>query len=209
MQISAECRWFWRGKSLASDLFLWFKDAKIHPCAAGGGEYRCDEYLHDTNQAELGIKRRGQQPGVEVKGLVRTLEKELESGSFRGPIEIWATWTSPVLDLRDLRMSRIEKFRWLRKFDTTGGKVIEIPLDSDEKPIGGQPLPDQGCNVEFTEITLDNTEAWRTLGFEAFGPLDSVETSLRLVSAELAKRNPPMPKESRLASYPAWLSSCV
>jgi hypothetical protein len=208
MQISAECRWFWRGKSVASDLFRWFKDETTHRCAAGGGEYRRDQYLHDTGQPELGIKQRGNQLGVEVKGLVRVLEKGLESEPFKGGVELWTKWTSTALELRDLRISTTEKYRWLRKFDTAGGKVVEIPLDSDEQPIEKRSLPVQGCNVEFTELTLDGTETWHTLGFEAFGPLDSVESSLRLVAAASASRNPPMPEGGKLASYPAWLSAC-
>lgn len=209
MQISAECRWFWRGNSSASKLLSWFKDPSIHPCAAGGGEYRCDEYLHDLEQPELGIKRRGNKPGSEVKGLVRVNENGLESGPFKGSIEIWTKWPSPPLEMRDLRTSKTEKFRWLRKFDTTGGKAVELALGSDEEPLGGRPLPDQGCNIEFTDIILDGTQAWQTFGFEAFGPLDSVESSLRLVTDEFAKRNPPMPEGGQRAGYAAWLCTCI
>ena len=117
-------------------------------------------------------------------------------------------WTSTALELRDLRISKAEKFRWVRKFEIVDGKVVEIPLGADKQPIGDRPSPDQGCNVEFTELTLDGSDVCHTLGFEAFGPLDSVESSLRLVAAAFASRNPPMPEGGKLASYPGWLSAC-
>ena len=48
-------------------------------------------------------------------------------------------------------------------------------------------------------------ETWWTFGFEAFGPLWNVESSLLATAALLAGRNLTAWTEGRLASYPAWL----
>ena len=63
---SAELRWFFKGPPPAA-LDSWFRSGHIPP---GGGEIRRDEYLRDPKQQQLGVKKRGRNPGVEIKGLV-------------------------------------------------------------------------------------------------------------------------------------------
>jgi hypothetical protein len=61
---------------------------------------------------------------------------------------------------------RVHKRRCLRKFDTGTSPPAEVELDSEERPLGDRKLPDDGCNVEFTAVTLGLTgERWWTLGF--------------------------------------------
>jgi hypothetical protein len=204
MQLSAEIRWFWRHIPPAG-LEEWFHSADMHGCAAGGGERRTDEYLRDPGQGELGVKRRGKKPGVEVKGLVAAVPDGLTTAPFCGPIEIWNKLSTHVLTFQDSVST--EKQRWLRKFDTSGAAPEEIHLGEDEQPKDpDQPLPALGCNVEFTRVTCGE-EVWWTLGFESFGPLQTVEESLRVVATLLATRRPPDPGSDALrASYPVWLA---
>ena len=121
-------------------------------------------------------------------------------------IEIWCKWscTIPRLNLTD--ELAITKTRWLRKFDTSKYVRSEIPLDPNEKPTAGYSLPVQGCNVELTEVQIaGHWGMWWTLGFEAFGDLDSVPTNLTLTVV------PEKPLLLRIIgfgaflSYPAWL----
>jgi hypothetical protein len=205
MQISAECRWFMENASAGSDLHRWFLDSKIHGCKAGGGHERRDDYLLDSAQVELGIKRRGKNPGVEIKGLVRQIETPLEARRLTGDIEIWMKWTTTALDLSCCAKVAIVKTRWLRKFDTRDMEAIELQVDEDERLIGNVPLPQRGCNVEFTIVRVDG-KIWTSLALEAFGTLDSVESSLRLTAECISARNPPMDPDAIQASYPAWLS---
>jgi hypothetical protein len=100
----------------------------------------------------------------------------------------------------------ITKTRWLRKFDTAKYVRAEIPLDANEKPAKGHSLPAQGCNVELTDVQMPgHAGAWWTLGFEAFGDLESVSANLTLTVL------PEKPALVRIAasgdflSYPAWL----
>lgn len=58
---------------------------------------------------------------------------------------------------------------------------LKIPLDPNEKPNAGYSLPIQGCNVELTEVQIvGHSGVWWTLGFEAFGELDTVPANLSL-----------------------------
>jgi hypothetical protein len=101
------------------------------------------------------------------------------------------------------------KRRWLRKFDTGGPTVTEIPLGADERPKAGG-LPDDGCNVELTEVWLeDPARLWTTLGFEAFGSFDRVERSLGATLTQMSAVAMPRIGAGQALSYPAWLAARV
>lgn len=207
MEVSAEVRWFWEDARWPR-LQEWFCTEKLHGCAAGGGCPRTDAYLYDAKQGELGIKVRGSRKGVEVKGLVAIIGDGCRNSPFIGPIEIWAKWSSEALSLTDAPLVLVSKRRWLRKLDTTGVKLREIALDNRELPIDGSRLPDEGCNVEYTEISIKGFHSsWVSLGFEAFGPLNTVETGLQRTTDLLSLRHPPSLSHGRCLSYPAWLRS--
>ncbi|RWB93104.1 MULTISPECIES: hypothetical protein [unclassified Mesorhizobium] len=200
MEVSAELRWFW--DTVPPNLYDWFVNSPMHPFAAGGKELREDVYLHDPEQVELGVKARGEKPGLEVKGLVgRT--GSLSEGAFCGEIEIWTKWTSRALTLPAATIAT-SKTRWLRKFDTGEGAPREIELNAKGKPVREQ-LPARGCNVELTMVKIEDVVAW-TFGFEAFGELDQVCEQLRAVAASMSAREPPDFGRSSLKSYPAWLA---
>jgi len=209
MQVSAEIRWFWR-TTPSPDFEAWFREATPYSCPAGGGQLRTDEYLRDPNQDELGLKRRGDKPGVEVKGKVAIMERGLAAEPWVGPIELWTKWTSKTLKLDSASTVTTEKVRWLRKFDTSGLIPEEIPLNDKELPVDAKrQLPSQGSNVELTQVKLLNSEAgevWWTFGLEAFGTIQTVEDNLRKVADALAARRPPSVGEAELASYPLWLA---
>lgn len=204
MQISAEIRWFWTDAP-PPGLEDWFRNAPGAWCAAGGGGGRADQYLQDPNGGELGIKRRGGTTGVEVKGLVVAALGVLATGPFVGAFELWAKWTSEALHLTPRDTIEIQKQRWLRKFDATGSGPCEMELDAAEHPMNGQRLPSRGCNVELMRLRLPNHDVWWTLGFEAFGTIETVEKDLPAVAAALAARQPPALGAAVAASFPLWL----
>jgi hypothetical protein len=228
MNISAEIRWFWRDAP-PPGVREWFCDARAHGMPAGGGATRVDWYVTDPAQPELGIKRRGV-PGasadpnaapvesgsalVEVKGLVAREFGTLAADPFSGPLELWSKWRTEALTLQDAPLIRTAKRRWLRTFDTTAAAAatataaaattVEVELDGRENPVSGERL-DAGCGVELTEVTLA-AGTWWTLGFEAFGPLDSLAASVRATAQLLAGRRPPLLVGGRRSSYPEWLA---
>jgi hypothetical protein len=204
MSVSAEIRWFWSNEC-PDRIDTWFQAGPLLP----GIGCREDEYLHEQGQTELGIKRRGGKPDIEIKGLVTVLPQFRDSIPFTGPIQIWCKWQSSLLTLRDLPTVRTKKKRWLRKFDMTGVQPIEIPMAKDEAPTDHRPLPQRGCNVELTRIELDPAQVWWTFGFEAFGNLSSIERDLRTALSVLAGRRPPPFAPGELLSYPAWLDKHV
>ena len=201
MLLSAEVRWFWRGRR-PQPVHDWFFKSGLPP---GGGFSRVDKYVPQRGEPEISIKKRGDKPGFEVKGLVAT-RNSLELVPLAPHIEIWCKWscTIPGLSWRD--EVAVTKTRWLRKFDTTKYVRSEIPLDANEKPKVGYSLPAQGYNVEWTEVEMaGHAGKWWTLGFEAFGDLDSVSTNLTLT---LMPEKPVLERivaTGAFVSYPAWL----
>jgi hypothetical protein len=216
MQVSAELRWFWKDAAPAG-LESWFKNAADAICAPGGGRERCDKYLTDQSQVELGIKQRdakpdspgGTSPGYEVKGLVAVKWAALPGWPLAARIEVWTKWTSKALVIDEKLLISITKTRWLRKFDTAGPDPLEIPLNDKEEPIDerrrGVGLPALGCNVELTRVATANGDVWWTLGLEAFGDLQTVEGDLCAVINLLTARRIPPVSGGLALSYPAWL----
>ncbi len=209
MQISAETRWFWEEHetALTATSEDWFQEPRdgVKP---GGGRSRKDSYLvmPETELKELGMKRRGQQPGCEVKGLVSHLTP-ISTGPFVGKVELWGKWSSSSLSLNGGELVELTKERFLRKLNLDSAEIREIGLDEHEKPLDFlQPLPTIGGHVEMTRVTLANSSVWWSLGFEAFGPVNQVESALHRLVFEFQKGAPDLEKAS-CASYPAWLSA--
>jgi hypothetical protein len=207
MQLSAEIRWFWQG-IIPSSFEKWFHG--FGGCPPGGGHTRFDMYLDERGQRELGVKKRGTKPGIEVKGLIATLPMPVAIGPMRGHIELWSKWTTSELRLDGVSLLSISKTRWLRKYDTENSRVIEIELKEDEASKNDTiKLPENGCNLELTSLLVEPArEAWWTVGCEAFGPsLGVVEQNLRLVIHSIPAKDIPAVKGGVEASYPAWMST--
>jgi hypothetical protein len=199
MLVSAEIRWFWEG-SLPAGLESWFHGGAWPP---GGGRPRVDEYLVSTGTMELGIKKRGADSGVEIKGLVDV--RAALPAPFAAQVEIWSKWTSPALTIDHVARVRVRKTRRVRKYDTTGTDVIERRLGEDERPLDASALV-RGCQMELVAVEAAGFAArWWTLGFEAFGALADIESDLMRTAAHLASTAPPALAGGLALSYPAWL----
>lgn len=204
MRLSAEIRWFWTHDVLP-DVARWFCSESVHPFPVGGGQERTDYYLHEPHNTEFGVKVRGGRTELEVKTLV-TRGQALEVPPFTGCVDVWTKVSTTALVIPQDQQVRVHKQRWLRMFDTACNPLREIELDEKEAPKNSQ-LPNRGCSVELTRITLASGETWLTLGFEAFGKLEDIQADIALVATELERRNAPALPGARLASYPEWLVS--
>lgn len=201
MLVSAELRWFWKDK-LPSGLEAWFRTGQWPP---GGGTPRVDEYLLDPRQTQLGLKKRGAKSGVEVKGLIAVRGPSL--ATLEGRVQLWCKWTSEILTIDHLPRRVVQKTRWLRKYDTTGGDVAEVELDVHERRRdSADRLLERGCQWELVALrVVEENAAWWSLGFEAFGELATVEDSLRRTAAHVASGAPRFEAGFEF-SYPAWLA---
>ena len=66
--------------------------------------------------------------------------------------------------------------------------------------------PYQGCDVELTEVKIvSQSGTWWTLGFEAFGDIDTVPAYLTMVLLPDKPFLAPTIGSGALMSYPAWL----
>jgi hypothetical protein len=201
MLVSAEVRWFWSGRC-PQPVRDWFFKSGLPP---GGGFSRIDRYGPQQGEPEISLKKRGERPGFEVKGLVATRgSPELEP--LAPHIEIWCKWSCLIPGFNLTDKQPVTKTRWLRQFDTSKYVRAEIPLDANEKPKAGYSLPVQGCNVELTEVQMaGHSGMWWTLGFEAFGDLDSVPTNLTLTVLPEKPLLLRVVGSGAFLSYPAWL----
>ena len=201
MFVSAEIRWFYPDECPAN-LHRWF--GEMSP-VLGGGKLRIDEYLSQTDQSEVSIKIRGGTPGVEIKGLVAVCRSELVP--FAPYVELWCKWRLQASALEMTKRMIIQKTRWIRTYDTSRVALVEIPLQADEKPLNGQPLPQQGCNVEISKIQIaEDPRQWWTLGFEAFGDLDSAHGNLLKTAQFLITHSCLLPICGEFLNYPSWLA---
>jgi hypothetical protein len=208
MHVSAECRWFTRSNPTGLILRNWFFDSAEHSYSLGEGVHRQDGYLLDPEQPELGIKRRGSQVGVEIKGLVFLADAPVECGTLAAKVEIWSKWTSARLDLSPFETITISKTRWVRTFNTSNAEPTEIEANGDEDRQTPRIMPVQGCNVEFTEIDAFGV-SWFSLGVEAFGSFAEVDASVRRTTTVLASRRIPRLPDMFAASYPQWITKIM
>jgi hypothetical protein len=200
MVITAEMRWFWPEKC-PPDLEHWFFQSTVK---AGGGLPRQDAYLQQLNGSELGIKRRGTKAGFEFKGLVAIL-RDSELGALAPHGELWCKWYSNDLPLDQATFMTIQKVRWIRKLDTLGQAIVEVPLGPDEAPLDGC-SGRGGCNLTLTKVQIVGLAGhWWTFCFEASGDVESAPNSLR--SATQYVRSMCFPKvNGDFLSYPGWLA---
>ena len=203
VQVSAEMRWFWPS-SPPDGLEAWFGATEHHRYVPGGGtKVRTDLYLRDPGQEEVGIKRRDGEARAEIKSLVAR-GAALSTAPFSGPPEIWTKSSTDRLVLEPAQLVATAKLRSLRKLDTASPEPKEIALGADERPLDPSERPERGCNVELTRVEIDGA-VWWSLGFEAFGQLETVERDLAAACAAFASRRPPPLAGGFFASYPCWL----
>ncbi len=201
MQFSAEIRWFWPGQP-PPGLVEWFHDAKIHASAPSQDTEALDRYIDNFARGELGIKSKGD--SVELKILVRKSAVPIAIGPFAGEIGIWGKWTTGSFLLPAKKPIGVTKKRWLRVFEAaqvvrerTGAKGADN-LKGDGS---------QGCQLEITQVVLEDSEVWWSFAFETFGDMENAEHNLRAVAEFVAHRGPPTLTGGRLLSYPEWLQS--
>jgi hypothetical protein len=215
MQPTVEVRWFYEGK-IPETTFHRFKSGEL-PQDKETLEQRKDIYLYLPGVDSMGIKLRGKDKRQENDAdLLEIKRRQLEAGIFNfiagvsGRVEHWSKWVfhgessdpqlSTSLTAKDEAWVSVNKVRYRRRYKVTGDKgVLAVPLNE---------WPDNGCNVELTELVAPDGQAWWTLGLEAFGEADvTIEESLRLsANYFFARIGLGIFEEKDSYGYPRWLN---
>jgi hypothetical protein len=198
---SSEIRWFLPGTMRQGDALLaWFakpligygRDPKellvlevedpTHP--------RIDEYLIMPATTTVGTKLRGgdKVSSFEIKAEAAAAASWRTGERISGRVDSWTKWSfkDPTLNeaLEPMRQGgkwiRIAKDRWLRKVSADSVKPTFVVANmkayrKDHVDAALRQPPDSGCNLELTQIFVDNDrqdpqKAWITICLEAFSP---------------------------------------
>jgi hypothetical protein len=208
MSLSAELRWFWRGLSAPRALDAWFKSGDRAP--GGGQRLRSDVYFYEEpsrdeeDTSSLQLKERGGRPGIEVKGFVCDLAPVAPFD--KATPQLWRSWSTAKLALSGGQAIKLQKLRWVRKFDTTGSDLREVPLNGEEKPIPPERMPAEGCNVELTQVFLESGEVWWSFCLEAFASQQEKAAQALARTAKHITAAASLIGGGELLSYPAFIA---
>jgi hypothetical protein len=198
MRITAEIRWFWPGRP-PPRFVDWFTAAGPSWEAASDSRTRIDEYLRDHAHTTLGIKKRGGSEGVEIKGLISTRPTVLELAGCACAVGLWGKWSSNF-KLDQQALIKVVKQRFMRRFRVGAGSVTDVSAAES----GAR---QSGCDAELTLLEGPDGAPWWTVGFEAFGDFDQVESDLVATVAAMASRSPPRLRGAEASGYPGWLAA--
>lgn len=202
MNHSAELRWFVPGE-LPGKVLGWFSAVALPQ------EHRVDEYLALPGATCVGVKLRGRSI-LEMKA--RTSDPELWShgNDVTGRRDSWVKWSCPVPDIGEMRAAilaredtvvAVRKSRMIRQFAYVAGASNEV---------SGAARPAEGCNVELTEISIEDLSSERlywTLGLESFSSRDRVSQVLTATASTFFSASPCPVRLTADASlsYPEWI----
>lgn len=189
-----EVRWV-RAGNLDGQIREWF--ARF-PTA---DESREDDYLIGPDVGELSVKiRAGGALEVKVyRGLLGVLDVPDRA---HGLMEYWQKWSFPMGSTQYADESSswlpVHKLRRMTYFSAQAGR-----LSADAQP----PASGAGCAVELTELTMRG-KSWWTLGFEANGPTETLQTLVESTAAQVFAKAIGTQREFALddsGSYSSWL----
>lgn len=206
---SAEIRWFFPFEApiaseappqLPADVLDWFRDGRN---LSWPPEPRTDRYLLLPGCTSTGVKLR--EGRFEVKAICGTAEPVQLAPGVSGWADRWVKWSygGEAAGLWTAALSRetvgwldVTKWRLLRAFDLSGGRVVEVTDMASED------------TVELTAVRAQN-HFWWTLGLEATGAPESLDEKFRrLVDYFFGRAKPPLVLDNgHSAAYPGWLDT--
>jgi hypothetical protein len=193
-----EIRWFFRG-TLPLEILAWFDAGVDQPAQPAE---RVDHYLHLGQLDSLGIKLR--EGNVEIKLRQCKLGTVQFHQQVAGQVEHWRKWSFAlaVAPLQDLLVPTsawlpVHKSRRLRRYQVAADEALSL--------ISPDVYPDRGCDLEVTQVRV-HSQAWWTVGFEAFGPEARLRKNLCRAVEQVLKNPPPLALTvDDSFAYPRWL----
>ena len=165
--------------------------------------------IFTRGKTEIGVKVRGAREGqpddVEIKGLVAVVSPpDPPAGDAAVPldqIQIWCKWKAPPG--RGGGRRRHAQAALDAHYMVVANRRRGIAA---RRRRGDAACAAVGCNLELTQVDVDGRPgAWWTLGFEAFGDLQSAPDALAETFAFLQANGPFPPLRGERLSYPEWL----
>jgi hypothetical protein len=188
----------------------WILPGLLEPAVAGWfGRFpaevaaRQDAYLVDPELRGLSVKVRA---GVALEAKVYRGSPGTFEMSDRalGRTESWQKWSFPLTSFSQgsdgvAGWTLVHKRRRIVRFQLVSGRVVTgVPWSATEP----------GCAVELTEIDVGAAAYW-SLGFEATGPPDLLDSMLRDSAVLMFAEAPPAQVDLGMnccQSYAQWLS---
>lgn len=193
---SAELRWFIKG-DIPTSVEDWFNNFDVPPITQMP---RTDYYLRLPDSKFIGIKMR--EGRLEFKQRLGTTGQIHTGNGLNGIIEYYQKWSfsahninaiTETIDTYSDDWLGVKKFRRLHAYKIDGSN---IPRQAADLEYSGN-----GCILEITNIILEGQqENWWTLGFESYGDVDLLESSL-LSTVGLIADNNEIPGLGDAASY--------
>ncbi|MDE2995614.1 MAG: hypothetical protein OXT73_02575 [Bacteroidota bacterium] len=184
-----ELRWFIREKPFLID--------KVFGVGSEPDE-RVDWYAPPAHKGTGTKLREGR---LETKLRTDSVE-EVHVAGCHGTMERWQKWSASLAEsmpddalLAANGWIAVRKRRWLQIWSTEAAELAIVDGRAG-----------QGALFELTELEVSSVTSW-TVGFEAFGPEGTRQSSLERVMTHVLEH---LPAHGRLASsdsmgYPAWL----
>ncbi|MBN1673540.1 MAG: hypothetical protein JXR37_21015 [Kiritimatiellae bacterium] len=196
---TAEVRWFYPG-AVPREIHAWLQRAG---CTLEAKPARTDHYLRLADEA-LGVKLR--EGRLELKQRVDSAGVISLHQRAAGLVERWRKWSFALADSVEALNALLRPAScWIAVNKERALCTVPPPqTPREETPAPASPL--QGCNLELTAVRAGRNEWW-SLGFEAFGPAETVLASLRRATTRLFTGDePPTLHAEASYGYPKWLA---
>jgi hypothetical protein len=222
---SHEVRWFFEDElDESGDVYTWFarKDwlGKTPPGVElkwPGFESREDVYRVLAESGDLGLKWRSEEnikgekkTSLDIKGRTAELGSIQFGPNAVGRVERWVKWqyknaAVPAaigdafnIDKHKQDLVSIRKNRILRR--------VRLDAFGNDEEVTTDVFIDRGLNIELTKLFVDESDAYWTLGFEAFPHDDDLHGAFqRNVCLFLKTYSGPNLDLERSKSYAEWL----
>jgi len=203
---SAEIRWFIKGE-IPQQIREWFNDFDNAPVQQA---MRTDYYLALPGTEAMGIQMR--EGRLEFKQRIDNENERLEMGNCHGKIECWQKWSFGLDDIPAGLKSIIsypESWRGISKERSL--HMFILPESGIPEVHHHDVALENACILELTKVGVQDTgEKWWSVGFEAFGELQNLRsTLLSVLKYTMLNPNALEMKLDDSYGYPAWiLKSC-
>ena len=205
MQLTAELRWFNRGR-LPKEISHWFQQECLGDYLAAPEE-REDIYLYVPECDYLGIKLR--QGRLEIKWRQAELGVVSFGNHVEGKAEKWSKWLCEDSMAETFQPKSAIGQSWVRVKKARLQRQYQVLPDNSATAVPVTDSINQGCTVELTDLVV-NGNAWWSLAFEAFGEDERLTDHLQNIASRVIESNCGLKLQGEDSyGYPTWLYKAI